>query len=72
MKNPKIYTYTVVHVSSVEFRDRVPYACAIIQDDEGARASCILEGYTPGVPIAINLPVRELAPDGEGPPRFSL
>jgi uncharacterized OB-fold protein len=60
MKAPKIYSYTILHSAAVEFADRTPYACAIIEDTDGKRASCILDGYKPGAAIAVGMPVTEI------------
>jgi uncharacterized OB-fold protein len=60
----KIYSYSIVYSSTEDFADRVPYACAILEDDQGERVSCILEGYREGIEIKIGAPVREVENDG--------
>jgi len=46
MKNLKIYTYTIIRSASKEFKDRVPYCSAILEDGKGTRSVQMLEGYT--------------------------
>jgi len=61
----KIYTYTIVHTSSKDFQDQTPYACAILEDEDGRREPCILKNYTAGMPIAIGMDVKKIpGPDG--------
>lgn len=72
MKEANIYTYTVVHTSTIDFQDRTPYACAIVEDKDGQRTSCILEGYALGMDICIGMPVRQTGHNEDGTPRFSL
>jgi uncharacterized OB-fold protein len=42
MEQAIIYSFTEVFVSSVEFKDRTPYTCAIIEA-EGRRFPALLE-----------------------------
>jgi uncharacterized OB-fold protein len=64
MKEPKIYSYTIVHSAAVEFAGRIPYVCAIIEDEDKKRTSCILEGWKEGMPVQIGMPVKETAGEG--------
>ena len=48
MKNLKIYTYTIIRSASKEFKDRVPYCSAILEDDKGRRSVQMVEGCTDG------------------------
>jgi uncharacterized OB-fold protein len=60
MNSPKIYSYTILRSAAVEFAARVPYVCAIIEDADGKRASCILEGWKKGTPVQIGMGVKEI------------
>ena len=53
MKNLKLYSYSVIKSASIEFKDRVPYYCAILEDEKGARSVRLLEDYKNGKKIVI-------------------
>lgn len=72
MREPRIYSYSVVYTSSVDFNDKTPYACAIIEDADGQRASCILEGYVVGSEVKVGMPVKELGKNEDGTLCFGL
>lgn len=71
MAQPSIYSFSVVHTASVEFQDKTPYACAIIEDEDG-RHSCILEGYEAGRELAVGMPVQPAGVDEAGKKRYRL
>ncbi len=61
----KIYSYTILHSSSEDFQDRTPYLIAILENDKGERVAGIVEGYSDGVTVEINMPVTsEIEEDG--------
>jgi uncharacterized OB-fold protein len=67
MKSPKIYSYTILHSAAVEFASRTPYVCAIIEDEDGKRTSCILDGWKEGMPVEVGMPVKGTeGKDGKG------
>lgn len=55
----KIYSYAIVHTSTIAFQDRTPYVCAILEDENGNRESCILEGYTEKTSVGIGMEVEK-------------
>jgi len=57
----KIYSYTIVHTFTVDFQNRTPYVCAVLEDENGDRKSCILEGYVTGIPVEIGMEVKEIS-----------
>jgi uncharacterized OB-fold protein len=61
----KIYSYSIVYSTTKDFADRTPYACAILEDEQGERVSCILDGYSEGVEIKIGAAVNETETDGK-------
>jgi uncharacterized OB-fold protein len=71
MNSPKIYSYTILCSAAVEFAARTPFVCAVIEDADGKRASCILEGWKEGVPVQIGMSVKEI-PGKDGKQAFSL
>src|SRR5579885_2926439 len=44
----RIVTYSVVHVPATRFKDRAPYALAVIELDEGARLLGLVGGGATG------------------------
>ena len=62
----KIYSYSIVHSASIEFQDRTPYVCAVLEDENGRRESCILEGYTEGTTVEIGMPVTRIELEAGG------
>lgn len=72
MANPRIYTYSVVFSSSEQFKDKTPYICAILEDDDGKRFASLVDGYKDGVDIAIGREIRKTGQNSAGQPTFSL
>jgi uncharacterized OB-fold protein len=71
MNSPKIYSFSILHSAAVEFADRVPYVSAVIEDADGKRASCILEGWKAGIPMEIGMAVKEIS-GKDGKSAFSI
>ncbi len=44
LKKAKKDSYTVVYTSSVDFQDKTPYVCAILETEEGSRVPSVLNG----------------------------
>ena len=42
----KVLTYSIVYVPTTRFKDKAPYALAIVELDEGARLMAIVDGGT--------------------------
>jgi uncharacterized OB-fold protein len=71
VKPMKIYSYSIVHTSSINFQDRTPYVCAILEDENNNRESFILEGYVKGTSVEIGMEVKEI-PGPNGSIAYSL
>jgi uncharacterized OB-fold protein len=66
MNLPRIYSYTILRAPSGEFAERTPYVCAILEDEDGERVSCVLGGWKENVPVHIGMPIKEnIGTDGE-------
>jgi len=50
----KILTYSIVYVPTTRFKDKAPYALAVIELEEGARLMAIVDTQN----LNIDLPVR--------------
>jgi len=61
----KVLTYSIVHVSTTRFKDKAPYALAIVELDEGARLMAIVDGGT-AANLAIDGRVRYAHSDQYG------
>ena len=62
----KIYSYSVLRSTSLDFQDKVPYLAAILEDEQGKRTSEFVHGYVDGMTININDPVvAETGADGQ-------
>jgi uncharacterized protein len=64
-----VYTFTVVYQNDLPpFRDRVPYAIAIVELDEGVRMTSNIEGVAPedvrcGMPVQVAFREEQRAED---------
>jgi uncharacterized OB-fold protein len=52
----KIVTYSIVYVPTTRFKEKAPYALAIIELDEGARLMAIVDGAAEA--LSVDAPVR--------------
>ena len=68
----KIYTYSILHSTSEEFKDRVPYVCAILERSNGERFASLLDGYKDGVKVDIGQVVRATGQDSTGKTTYAL
>ncbi len=59
----KIYTYTIVYSAAEAFKDEVPYALALVDEDGGERRLARIQGYREGVKIDIGMPVESAEQD---------
>jgi uncharacterized OB-fold protein len=66
-----IYTYSIIHSASEEFKDRTPYVVALVEEEGHARVASLLEGYD-GQKIHIGMPVEYVREDTEGNPVYKL
>jgi hypothetical protein len=61
----KIYSYSVLRSTSLDFQDKLPYLVAVLEDGQGNRRSEFIHGYEDGMTISINDPVAvETGADG--------
>ena len=42
----RVLTYSIVYVSTTRFKDKAPYALAVVELDEGARLMALVDGGT--------------------------
>jgi uncharacterized OB-fold protein len=61
----KLLTYSIVYVPTTRFKDKAPYALAIVELDEGARLMAIVDGGTAGN-LSVNIRVRYTHHDDYG------
>jgi len=67
----KIYTYTIVYSTSEDFKDKTPYALAMVEEN-GCRSVGILDGYDGKKPVKIGMEVDFSREDKEGCPIYKL
>lgn len=72
MKNPIIYTYSILYSTFPAFTDMLPYVSAILEREDGTRFPCLLEGFTEGMEINIGQEVKYLGTNEVGQERYSL
>lgn len=72
MKNPTIYTYSVIYSTTPAFVDRVPYATALLERENGEKFASILLGYKEGMNIEIGQEVNPAGIDEKGNELYSL
>lgn len=70
-KKAKIYSYSVIHVGSVEFYEKAPYLIAVVEDDQN-RFLTQIEGYLEGQDIQIGMEVEFLRNDESGRSIYTL
>ncbi len=56
-KKAKIYSFTIVYSSSEEFKDKVPYVVAVLEENK-ERFSSFIEGYKEDIEIKIGMEVE--------------
>ena len=56
-KKAKIYTYSIVYSPSEEFKDKVPYVVAVLEENN-ERFSTFVEGYKEDLDIKIGMEVE--------------
>jgi uncharacterized protein len=66
-----IYTYTVIHSASEEFKTKVPYVVAVIEED-GRRVAARIEGYDPSKNVRIGMEVERAGDDSKGRPIYKF
>lgn len=72
MEPVKIYTYSLLLSASEDFKDRVPYVCAILERSNGERFASLLDGYQDGTTIEIGQRVHCTGRDASGRESFSI
>jgi len=61
-----VRAYTVIHVPLTRMRDRCPYACGVVELDEGLRISGLILGVSEDEEMAVGSRVEaEFVKDGE-------
>lgn len=65
-KKAKIYTYSIINSASADFVDKVPYVVAILEDAEGQKFASFIDGYKPGMEVAIGMEVEFSKEDPKG------
>ncbi|EOD01571.1 Zn-ribbon domain-containing OB-fold protein [Caldisalinibacter kiritimatiensis] len=70
-KKAKIYTYSIINVASVDFKDKVPFAVAIVENEDG-RFMTYLEGYKEDKEISIGMEVEYSRLNEDGNPIYKL
>lgn len=60
-----ILTYTIVGVPTTHFKDRAPYALAVVELEEGARLMALVDDGTPDN-LSVGATVRYTHRDGYG------
>ena len=68
----KIYTYTIVRSASEDFVDKVPYAIAVLEDQNGKKFSSRIEGYKENMNVAVGHEVSFLEFDQAGSPIYKF
>lgn len=66
-----IYTYTIVYSAAEAFKDKTPYVVALVEE-EGRRASTLLEGYDGSQEVSIGMEVEFVREDVAGSPVYRL
>ncbi|HTZ38692.1 MAG TPA: OB-fold domain-containing protein [Syntrophales bacterium] len=66
-----IYTYTVIHSAAEDFKNKVPYVVAVVEED-GRRFAARVEGYEPSKPISIGMEVEHSGEDPKGRPIYKF
>ena len=61
----KVLTYSIVYVPTTRFKDKAPYALAVIELDEGARLLALIDGGT-GDTLAVDARLRYTRHDEYG------
>lgn len=64
--NMKIYTYSVLYSTFPEFADKLPYAVAILEDDDGKRQAAYISGYQEDMVLQIGQEVELCGEAGTG------
>lgn len=70
-KKAHIYTFTIIHVGSVEFFERIPYLVAVVEDNH-SRFLTRIEGFTDDIDVQIGMEVEFFKNDEKGRPIYSF
>lgn len=70
-KRGKIYTFTVITSAAEDFRDKVPYAIAVVEE-ENRKALAFIEGYSDDMKIAVGQEVEFIRNDERGNPIYKF
>lgn len=66
-----IYSYSIVHSSTEEFKDKTPYVTAVLEAG-GLRFAAFVAGYTPGVEVKIGQEVVLIGQEEDQKPIYQL
>ena len=72
MESAKIYTYSILFSTSEEFKDKVPYICAILEKSNGERFASLVNGYEAGKEVKIGQEVTCKGQDADGKAVYSI
>ena len=60
----RIYTFSVLENTFDEYADKLPYAVAIVEDEDGKRYSANILNYEPGQKIEVGMEVKAVGGNG--------
>ncbi len=72
MKNPIIYTYSILYSTFPAFTDKLPYVSAILEREDGTKFPSLLEGFNEGMEVEIGQEAKFLGMDENGQEIYSL
>lgn len=64
-----IFTYSIVHSATDDFKDQTPYVVALVEEKQQIRLARI-EGYSEEMRLEIGMEVEYLAADGMNNPIY--
>jgi len=70
-KKGKIYSYTVIYSAAEAFKNKTPYALAIVEED-GSRFVSMIEGCDNNRTISIGMDVEFSHDDASGSPVYKI
>jgi len=66
-----LYTYTVIHSAAEDFKDKVPYVVAVVEEG-GQKFAARIDGYRPSMAIRIGMDVERAGEDAKGRPIYKF
>lgn len=68
-KRGTIFTYSIVHSGTDNFKDKTPYVVALVEEDQRIRLAHV-EGYTEAMHVKIGMEVEYVAEAEENNPVY--